>query len=144
MNNSTYRKIEFYLYNYNYIDLMINNIIAKKTDCEYNQSYTRYIKHKSSSLEDQVIRNIDIERRIFKIKKWKNLIRNILERYKKKDKLKYSFIFLKYFARDNPTEIEKKLGITEKQRKDMKKEIMNHILSCAIKNNMLAEEVNVR
>ena len=123
---------------------MIKNIIAKKTDCEYNQSYTRYIKNKSSSLEDQVIRNIDIERRILKIRKWKNLIKNILEGYKKKDNLKYSFIFLKYFERDNLTEIENKLGITEKQRKDMKKEIINHILSCAIKNNMLVEEVNVR
>lgn len=144
LNNSTYKTIEFFLYNYNYIDLMIKNIIANKKECEYNQSYTRYIKNKSSSLEDQVIRNIDLERRIFKMNKWKNLIMNILEGYKKADNLKYSFIFLKYFQKDNNTEIEKKLNITKQQRTNMKYEIINHICSCAIKSNMLVEEVNAR
>lgn len=144
LDNYTYKTIEFFLYNYNYIDLMIKNIIANKKDCEYNQSYTRYIKNKSSSLEDQVIRNIDLERRIFRLNKWKKLIKNILEGYKKSDDLKYSFIFMKYFQKDNNVEIENKLNITEQQRRNMKYEIINHIRSCAIKNNMLVEEVNVR
>ena len=144
LNNSTYKTIEFFLYNYNYIDLMIKNIIANKKDCEYNQSYTRYIKNKSSSLEDQVIRNIDLERRIFRMNKWKKLIKNILEGYKESDDLKYSFIFMKYFQKDNNMEIENKLKITEQQRRNMKYEIINHIRSCAIKHNMLVEEVNVR
>lgn len=144
LDNYTYKTIEFFLYNYNYIDLMIKNIIANKKDCEYNQSYTRYIKNKSSSLEDQVIRNIDLERRIFRLNKWKKLIKNILEGYEKSDNMKYSFIFLKYFKKENNTEIENKLNITEQQRKNMKYEIINHIRSCAIKSNMLVEEVNVR
>ena len=76
--------------------------------------------------------------------KWKNLIMNILEGYKKADNLKYSFIFLKYFQKDNNTEIEKKLNITKQQRTNMKYEIINHICSCAIKSNMLVEEVNAR
>lgn len=144
LNNSTYRKIEFYLYNYNYIDTMIKNIIANRTDCEYNQNYTRYIKNKSSSLEDQVIRNIDLERRIFKINKWKNLIKNILEEYKQTNNLKYSFIFLQYFERQNPIEIENKLNINRKQQKDIKNEILNYIFFCAIQQNMLVKEVGVR
>lgn len=143
LDNYTYKTIEFFLYNYNYIDLMIKNIIANKKDCEYNQSYTRYIKNKSSSLEDQVIRNIDLERRIFRLNKWKKLIKNILEGYEKSDNMKYSFIFLKYFQKENNSEIESKLNITEQQRKNMKYEIIYHIRSCAIKSNMLVEGVNI-
>ena len=70
MYNSAFRKIENYLYNFNYIDTKINTIISNKSNEEYNQSYTKYIKNKSSSLEDQVIRNIGIEQRILKIRKW--------------------------------------------------------------------------
>lgn len=94
MNKTTRKKIEFYLYNYNYIDTMIKNIITKKINEEYNQSYTRFIKNKSSSLEDLVIRNINLEQRISKIKKWQNLIKNIIEEYQRTNNLKYSFIFL--------------------------------------------------
>ena len=143
MNKTTRKKIEFYLYNYNYIDTMIKNIITKKINEEYNQSYTRFIKNKSSSLEDLVIRNIN-QQRISKIKKWQNLIKNIIEEYQRTNNLKYSFIFLRYFKRKNPIVIENKLNISIKQQKDIKNEILNYIFFCAIKQNMLVKEVNYK
>lgn len=143
MMNLTRKKIEKYLYNYNYIDARINTLISNKSDEEYNQNYSKYIKNKSSSLEDQVIRNIDIERRIFKIRKWQNLIKNILEEYKKTDNLKYSFIILKYFDRKNPILIENKLNLDFKQQKDLQIEILQYIFCIAIKYNMLSKEVNL-
>lgn len=143
MNKSTYRKIENYLYNYNYIDTKINSLLSSKTDYEYNQSYSKYIKNKSSSLEDQVIRNIDLEQRIFKIRKWQNLIKNILEEYQKTDNLKYSFIILKYFDRKNPILIENKLNLDFKQQKELQIEILQYIFCVALKYNMLSKEVNL-
>ena len=110
---------------------------------EYNQNYTKYIKNKSSSLEDQVIRNIDLEQRILKIRKWQNLIKNILEEYQKTNNLKYSFIILKYFDRENPILIENKLNLDFKQQKELQTEILQYIFCVAIKYNMLSKEVNL-
>lgn len=143
MMNLTRKKIEKYLYNYNYIDARINALISNKSDEEYNQNYTKYIKNKSSSLEDQVIRNIDLEQRILKIRKWQNLIKNILEEYQKTNNLKYSFIILKYFDRENPILIENKLNLDFKQQKELQTEILQYIFCVAIKYNMLSKEVNL-
>ena len=143
MNDLTIQKIEFYLYNYNYIDTKISTLVSNKTDEEYNQNYSKYIKNKSSSLEDQVIRNIDIEQRIIKIRKWQNLIKNILENYQKNDNLKYSFIILKYFNKENPILIENKLNLDFKQQKILQREILQYIFLVAVKYNMLSKEVNL-
>lgn len=143
MVNLTRKKIENYLYSYNYIDARINTLISNKSDEEYNQNYSKYIKNKSSSLEDQVIRNIDLEQRIFKIRKWQNLIKNILEEYQKTDNLKYSFIILKYFDRENPVLIENKLNLDFKQQKELQIEILQYIFCVALKYNMLSKEVSL-
>ena len=76
---NAYRKIEYYLYNYDFIDAKVNILKDQVLDSEYNQNYARWIKNKSSSLEDLVIKNMDIERRILKLKKWKGLIDNIIK-----------------------------------------------------------------
>lgn len=138
----TRKKIENYLYNYNYIDTKISNIISNKSNEEYNQSYTKYIKNKSSSLEDQVIRNIGLEQRILKIRKWQNLINNILKEYEQTNNLKYSFITLKYFNKENPIIIENRLNLGFKEQKDIQAEILEYIFLVAIQNNMLVKEVN--
>ena len=68
MDNKTRKKIEKYLYGYSRIDRKIYFLEMDITDSEYNQNYTRWIKNKSSSLEDLVIRNINLEKRILKLK----------------------------------------------------------------------------
>lgn len=139
---NTYKKIEYYLYNYDFIDAKINVLKADISDSEYNQNYTRYIKNKSSSLEDLVIRNMDIERRILKLGKWKNLIENILKEYGQNNQLFYNFIHLKYFIKMDSSEIEEKLKLSLKEQKDIQAKILQYIFLLAIKNNML-KEVNI-
>lgn len=146
MNNftrsNTYKKIEYYLYNYDFIDAKINILKTEMSDSEYNQNYVRWIKNKSSSLEDLVIRNMDIERKIFKLGKWKKLIDNILKEYGQNNQLFYNFIHLKYFLKfDSPT-IEEKLNLCLKEQKDIQAKILQYIFLLAIKNNML-KEVNI-
>ena len=116
LRNSTFRKIEYYLYNYDYIDVKIENIRFDMDSSEYNQNYHKYIKNKSSSLEDQVIRNIGIEQRIYKLSKWKKLIAFVLKKYKETNILKYDFIDLKYFHRVHPITIQKELGLSIKEQ----------------------------
>jgi len=139
MIEETYRKIEYYLYNYDYIDIKIKNIQLTISESDYNQNYNRWIKNKSSSLEDQVIRNIGIEKRIYKLKQWKNLITFILEWYKETDILKYDFIKLKYLEKSNFIKINEKLKLNLKEQKDIRVEILQYIFFVAIKKNMLRE-----
>ncbi len=139
MYNRTFKKIENYLYRYNYIDMHIEDIKSTISDSEYNQSYTKWIKNKSSSLEDQVIRNMGVEQRIYKLKKWKSLISYILQKYRNSNKQIYKFINLKYFDRANFVTIQNKLGLSLKEQKDIQAEILQYIFFLAIKNNMLKE-----
>lgn len=146
MNNfttsNTYKKIEYYLYNYDFIDAKINILKTEISDSEYHQNYTRWIKNKSSSLEDLVIRNMDIERKILKLGKWKKLIDNILKEYGQNNQLFYNFIHLKYFLKFNSSTIEEKLNLGIKEQKDIQAKILQYIFLLAIKQNML-KEVNI-
>ena len=141
MNEKTRKKIESYLYDFNNIDDKINTIISSIREEEYNQGYTKYIKHKSSSLENQVIRNIGLEQRALKIRKWQKLINNILKEYRYKNNLKYSFIILKYFNKENSIMIENRLNLGFKEQEDINQEILNYIFLVTIKNNILVKEV---
>lgn len=140
MTSEIFRKIEYYLYNYDYIDIKIANIRSEISGSEYNQNYTRYIKNKSSSLEDQVIRNIGIEQRIYKIKKWKNLITLVLKRYKCTNLLYYHFIKLKYFYKVSPFKIQEILNLSLKEQKDIQARILQYIFFVAVKKSMLRNE----
>lgn len=135
----TIRKIEYYLYNYNLISFKIDLLKTNIDNFDYKQTYNVWIKNKSSSLEDEVIRNIENEQRILKFKKWKRLIDEVLENYKIKDKTKYRFICLKYFRKLKPIKIQDKLDLSYKEQINMKMEILSYILAVAIKKNMLKE-----
>lgn len=139
MITRTYRKIEYYLYNYDYLDVKIENIQLGLSDSEYNQNYSKWIKNKSSSLEDQVIRNIGIEQKIYKLKKWKQLLTFILKWYEKNNTVKYNFIKLKYFEKENFIKIQEKLNLSLKEQRDIQTEILQYIFFVAIKKGMLRE-----
>lgn len=137
--NDAFKKIKYYLYNYDFIDAKINILKSEILDSEYNQNYKRYIKNKSSSLEDLVIKNMDIERRILKLSKWKKIIDTILEQYGQNNQLYYNFIHLKYFLKFDSSTIEKRLNLSEQEQKDIQAKILKYVFLLAIKNNMLKE-----
>lgn len=137
MYNSAFKKIEYYLYNYDLIDWNLGILENDIQNFDYNQNYNKWIKSQSSSLEEQAINNINIERKILKILRWKRLITEILEDYKIKDNSKYKFMYLKYFRRLKPLKIQDKLNISVKIQKDIQEEILQYILLSAIKKDML-------
>lgn len=138
--NSGIKKIEYYLKRYNLLDLKISKLSEYADDYDYyRQTYNKWLKNKCNSLEEDVIRNIEIEQRIYKIRKWQNLITAILEYYKAKDKLKYKFICLKYFKKLTPIKIQERMNLTEEEQDSLKFEILNYIFAVAIKKNMLKE-----
>ena len=138
--NSGIKKIEYYLKRYNLLDLKISKLSEYAGDYDYyRQTYNKWLKNRCSSLEEDVIRNIEIEQRIYKIRKWQNLITAILEHYKVKDKIKYKYICLKYFKHLTPIKIQERIDLTENEQEEIKLEILNYILAVAIKKNMLKE-----
>lgn len=140
MITRAYKKIECYLYNYEYIDEKIDTLKADISNLEYNQNYYKWIKNKSSPLEDQVIRNINMKQRIYKLQKWKKLITYVLEEYRKTNKLNYYFINLKYFNKELPIKIQEKLNLSIKKQKNMQIEILQHIFFIAIKQELLRKK----
>ena len=139
MYNPVFKKIEYYLYSYEFIDMHIEDLRLDLSDFDYNQNYGKYIKNKSSSLEDQVIKNINLERRILKIKKWQKLITFVLKKYKQTNLLYYHFINLKYFRKESHLKIQEKLNLSIYEQKDIQAEILQYIFFVAIKNQILRE-----
>lgn len=137
--NSGIKKIEYYLKRYNLLDLKINKLSEYTDDYDYKQTYNKWLKNKCSSLEEEAIRNIELEQRIYKVKKWQNLITLILEHYKSKDKVKYKFICFKYFKKLAPIKIQERMDLTEEEQENLRIEILNYILAVAIKKNILKE-----
>lgn len=141
MYNRAFKKIEYFLYNYDYIEKRIENLELGITDSEYNNSYEKWIKNKSSGIEDLVVRNTTIERKILKLKKWKLLIETILQRYKETNILKYNFIILKYFKKSNFNEIYKEIGLDTNEQKRLRTEILQHVFSIALKKGILVQSI---
>lgn len=138
-NEDTNKKIEQYLNDYTKLDEKINILKSIVQDEEYNQNYARYIKHRSSSLEDLVIRNMELEQKILKIRKWKSLITIVFNNYKSRNELFYKFLNLKYIEKVDPSYIQEKLNLSSQQQKDIERKILRYILLLAIKNKMLRE-----
>lgn len=137
--NSGIKKIEYYLKRYNLLDLKISKLSEFTDEYDYRQTYNKWLKNKCSSLEEDAIRNIELEQRIYKVRKWQNLITAILEYYKTKDKIKYKFICLKYFKKLTPIKIQERMNLTEEEQDGLRFEILNYIFAVAIKKNMLKE-----
>ena len=139
MYNSGIKKIEYYLKRYNLLDLKISKLSEFADDYNYRNGYNKWLKNKCSSLEEEAIRNIEIEQRIYKLRKWQSFITAFLEYYKSKDKRKYKFICLKYFKKLTPIKIQERMNLTEDEQENLKIEILNSMLVVAIKKNMLKE-----
>ena len=140
MKTNTYNKIQKYLYNYKNIDKTIESIKFDMLDYNhfgYN-NWLKSISNNAKTLEDKII-DIDNNRVILKLRKWKKLISDVLENYKKTDNIKYQYICLKYFDNNSWEEIQSKLKLNRKKQKDMQVEILQHIFLLAIRNNLLKE-----
>ena len=94
MNSNTYNKIQKYLYNYKNIDKTINIDMIDYNYLGYN-NWLKAISNNGKTLENNII-DIENNRKILKLQKWKKLISEILEHYKETDNIKYQYICLKY------------------------------------------------
>lgn len=141
MNSNTYKKIQKYLYNYKNIDKTINAIKLDMIDYNYlgYNNWLKAISNNGKTLEDKII-DIENNRKILKLQKWKKLISEILECYKKTDNIKYQYICLKYFENKNVEEIQTQLKLNKKEQRDMQTVILQHIFLYAVRKKLLRHE----
>ena len=139
MYDISLKKIENYLYHYNFIDYKISLLEEELSDYNYKQTYNIWIKDQSNSLENEAIRNIGLKQRIYKYRKWQTLISQILDKFKLEDNKKYKFICYKYFKKLNHYQIQARMNLNKNEQEDLKYEILNYIFTVAIKKNMLKE-----
>ncbi|MBO5005665.1 MAG: hypothetical protein J6D03_10700, partial [Clostridia bacterium] len=136
-----YKKILKYLYNFKNIDKTIDNI--KLDMISYNNlGYNNWIKSISNNgktLEDKII-DMDNNHVILRLKKWKKLISEILEYYKKTDNIKYQYICLKYFENKSIEEIKSQLKLNRKEQRDMQADILQYIFLFSIRKKLLKNE----
>lgn len=88
------------LYEYPLYDRLINDLEINKETKE-GRDINSFIRSKnkiSNSIESQVIKNIACDNKIKEYKQWQELINNILQDFRKNDKIKLKIVEYKFFG----------------------------------------------
>lgn len=99
MTKQECKKIEFYLYNYNRINILIKEREMQIIDSinVSSRNWIKSLKGIGNTTEDQVIKLIE-DNLIKEYKQWKELIDNVLQEFRKCDKTKLKVIEYKFFG----------------------------------------------
>ena len=124
-----FRKIEFYLYNYDNLDNLVMEIRDKYLN-RINLSKTTWLKG-TNTFENQVVDMID-DKRIKEINEWQVFLKGILAFLNSKYNEYYEFVSLKYIKKKRKKEIKRLLKINDKEYENMRNNIINFIYYDAI------------
>lgn len=128
-----FRKIEFYLYNYENLDNLIIEIRDKYLN-RINLSKTTWLK-RSNTFENQVVDMID-DKRIKEINEWQVFLKGILAFLNSKYPEYYEFVRLKYIKKKRKKEIKRLLKINDKEYENMRNKIISFIYYDAISKSI--------
>jgi hypothetical protein len=138
MTELDYKKIEFYLYNYNNIDEMIDEIkdnLINSINVSGN-TWRKGITICNNTLENQVIK-ITENRKILEFKRWQVLIKKVLAFFMQKYPKYYDFINLKYLKNKSKDEIEQTLKFDFKKQKIIKDKLIEFVYKNAQIRNLV-------
>lgn len=132
------------LYEYPIYDRLINELELEK-DTVSGGDINSSIKSKnkiSRATEEQVIKNISIDSKINEYKKWKELIDNVLQDFRKCDKTKLKIVEYKFFGNIPEDIIADELYVSKSTVRSYLKDIYFEIgilatIEGLIRNNIL-------
>lgn len=132
------------LYEYPIYDRLINELELEKDTTE-GRDINSSIKSKnkiSRATEGQVIKNISIDSKINEYKKWKELIDNVLQDFRKCDKTKLKIVEYKFFGNIPEDIIADELYVSKSTVRSYLKDIYFEIgilatIEGLIRNNIL-------
>ena len=121
------------------IDQQIENLKNQLEFEESNKDVNSFIKSTSergNTVENKVIKRIMIENKINEKLLWKEIIRDILDGYKKTYKPKYDYIIEKFMNHKTDQDIAQDLFMANTQYR-YKQEIAYHIGIIAVSKNLI-------
>lgn len=127
------------LYEYPIYDRLINELELEKDTTE-GRDINSSIRSKnkiSRATEGQVIKNISIDSKINEYKKWKELIDNVLQDFRKCDKTKLKIVEYKFFGNIPEDIIAEELYVSKSTVRSYLKDIYFEIGILATFNNLI-------
>ncbi len=138
MTKVDYKKIEFYLYNYNNIDELIDEIkegLINSVNVS-GSAWRKGITVCNNTLENQVIKIIE-NRKIMELKRWQVLIKKVLAFLVQKYPKYYDFVKIKYFQKRSKDEIKQALKFDSKKQKIIKDKLIEFVYKNAKIRNLV-------
>ena len=130
-------------YEYPIYDRLINELELEK-DTISGGDINSSIKSKnkiSRATEGQVIKNISIDGKINEYKKWKELIDNVLQDFRKCDKTKLKIVEYKFFGNIPEDIIADELYVSKSTVRSYLKDIYFEIGILATLNNLISKNI---
>lgn len=136
MTRQECKKIEFYLYNYNRINILIKEREMQIIDSinVSSRSWIKSLKGIGNTTEDQVIKLIE-DKLIKKYKEWQVFIKKILAFLYENKSIYYKYLKLKYLLEKDDKEIMKILKINFEQLKRLRTKLLTFIYKNENKGN---------
>lgn len=131
------------LYEYPIYDRLINKLELEK-DTVSGGDINSSIRSKnkiSRATEGQVIKNISIDSKINEYKKWKELIDNVLQDFRKCDKTKLKIVEYKFFGNIPEDIIADELYVSKSTVRSYLKDIYFEIGILATLNNLISKNI---
>ena len=131
------------LYEYPIYDRLINELELEK-DTVSGGDINSSIRSKnkiSRATEGQVIKNISIDSKIHEYKKWKELIDNVLQDFRKCDKTKLKIVEYKFFGNIPEDIIADELYVSKSTVRSYLKDIYFEIGILATLNNLISKNI---
>lgn len=131
------------LYEYPIYDRLINELELEK-DTVNGGDINSSIRSKnkiSRATEEQVIKNISIDSKINEYKKWKELIDNVLQDFRKCDKTKLKIVEYKFFGNIPEDIIADELYVSKSTVRSYLKDIYFEIGILATLNNLISKNI---
>lgn len=131
------------LYEYPIYDRLINELELEKDTTEGGDinSSIRSKNKISRATEGQVIKNISIDTKINEYKKWKELIDNVLQDFRKCDKTKLKIVEYKFFGNIPEDIIADELYVSKSTVRSYLKDIYFEIGILATLNNLITKSI---
>lgn len=136
MTRQECKKIEFYLYNYNRINILIKEREMQIIDSinVSSRSWIKSLKGIGNTTEDQVIKLIE-NKLIKEYKEWQVFIKKILAFLYENKSIYYKYLKLKYLLEKDDKEIMKILKINFEQLKRLRIKLLTFIYKNENKGN---------
>lgn len=131
------------LYEYPIYDRLINELELEKDTTEGGDinSSIRSKNKISRATEGQVIKNISIDSKINEYKKWKELIDNVLQDFRKSDKTKLKIVEYKFFGNIPEDIIADELYVSKSTVRSYLQDIYFEVGILATLNNLISKNI---